>query len=140
MKLDLILENIRNRYSLGILEESSSLSEIETLQLKIIINESTMQARKILIDDGLMESTRLILEEAFVRAIEEMSPPLSNNQKKVISAVPKIKNLKKRQASEPHPLGYSDADMNAIHNTERMKVGDGLIPKTFRKNLRSDKR
>ncbi len=46
MKLDLILENIRNRYSLGVLEESDALSEIKTLQLKMMINESNMQANK----------------------------------------------------------------------------------------------
>ena len=140
MKLDLILENIRNRYSLGILEESDSLTDIETLQAKMFINESTMMARKVLIDNGLMESTRLILEEAFVRAIEEMAPPVSPNQRKAIQAVPRVNTLKKKQSDEEHPLGYTPDDVNAIHKTQIRKAGDKYIPKTFNPNLRSEQR
>ena len=136
MKLDLILENIRNRYSLGILEESETLSEIEKLQLKIMINESTMLARKILVDNGLMENTRLILEDAFVRAIEEMSPPVSPEQKRVIKIVPKIKALRKKQNGEPHPLGYTSDEVNAIHKTEIRNAGGKSIPTAFKAKKR----
>lgn len=70
MKLDLILENVRNKYTMGLLQESE-LPEKELLQGKILINESTMHIRKMLIDDRLMESTQAILEEAFTNIIEE---------------------------------------------------------------------
>ncbi len=136
MKLDLILENIRNRYSLGVLEESDSLSEIKTLQLKMMINESTMQARKILIDNGLMESTRIILETAFIKAIEEMAPPISPAQKDMIHLASKATNI----TNSPIPIGYTESDKHAIDQTKLRLAGAGKLPTKFRTDLRSVKR
>ncbi len=74
MKLDLILENVRNKYNLGLLEESESLDEKQLLQAKILINESTMNIRAMLVDEGVIESTKDMLQESWVDAmIEEMA-------------------------------------------------------------------
>ena len=64
LKLDMILENVRNQYTLGLLEEST-LSEKDILQGKMMINESTMSIRKILVDEGVIEETRSMLQEAW---------------------------------------------------------------------------
>ena len=69
MKLDLILENIRNRYSLGLLEESEGMSEKDILKGKILINESTMKIRKMLIEEGTMAQVAANLEEAWTAAL-----------------------------------------------------------------------
>ena len=65
MKLDLVLENTRNRYNLGLLEESEGMSEKEVLKGKILINESTMKIRKMLVEDGTMSAVQQVLEEAW---------------------------------------------------------------------------
>jgi len=65
MKLDLILENVRNRYSLGLLEEAEGMSEKDLLKGKIMINESTMQIRKMLVEEGVMQGVRDLLEEGW---------------------------------------------------------------------------
>jgi len=70
MKLDLILENVRNKYTMGLLEESSS--EKETLQGKIILHEATMSIRNMLIEEGTMQQVKDNLEEAWTaQMIEE---------------------------------------------------------------------
>lgn len=69
MKLDLILENVRNKYSLGLLEESSELSEKQLLQGKILINESTMAIRSMLVEEGTIETVKGSLEEAWTDAV-----------------------------------------------------------------------
>lgn len=69
MKLDLILENVRNKYSLGLLEESEGLDEKTILQGKILINESTMNIRTILLENGVLETVREYLEEAWTDAV-----------------------------------------------------------------------
>lgn len=68
MKLDLILENVRNTYTIGLLEESS-IDEATLLQGKILINESTMQIRKMLIDDNIMENTIQLMKQLFQEAL-----------------------------------------------------------------------
>ncbi len=65
MKLDLILENTRNKYSLGLLEESEGLSERDLLAGKIMINESTMTIRKMLVEEGTMQAVKGLLQEDF---------------------------------------------------------------------------
>ena len=65
MKLDLVLENTRNRYSLGLLEESEGMSEKEVLKGKILINESTMQIRKMLVEEGVMAQVQSLLQEGW---------------------------------------------------------------------------
>ena len=72
MKLDLILENVKNKYTMGLLEESD-LPEIDLLKGKILINESVMTVRSMLVEGGLIESTKTILEESFVNTIIEES-------------------------------------------------------------------
>lgn len=69
MKLDLILENVRNRYNLGLLEESEGLDEKTLLQGKILINESTMAIRSMLVEEGTIVSVQNILEEAWTDAV-----------------------------------------------------------------------
>lgn len=73
MKLDLILENIRNSYTLNLLEESSAsdVSEIEVLKGKKLINESTMMLRRILIQEGVMEDVKAVISSQFRNIIEE---------------------------------------------------------------------
>ena len=73
MKLDLILENIRNSYTLNLLEESSAtdVSEMEVLKGKKLINESTMMLRKILIQEGVMEDVKDVISSQFKNIIEE---------------------------------------------------------------------
>lgn len=73
MKLDLILENIRNQYTLGLLEESTGarLDEKTVLKGKMLINESTMELRKILIQEGVLADVRAMLADRFARVIEE---------------------------------------------------------------------
>ena len=82
MKLDLILENVRNKYTMGLLEESE-LPEKEILKGKMLINESTMIIRDMLVDKGLMESTKIILEEAFVDIIEEAHASLNKHEEDI---------------------------------------------------------
>jgi hypothetical protein len=64
MKLDLILENVRNKYNMGLLEESS-LTELDVLKGKVLINESTMSIRKMLVEEGTMENVKAFLEESW---------------------------------------------------------------------------
>jgi hypothetical protein len=73
MKLDLILENIRNSYTLNLLEESSAsdVSEMEVLKGKKLINESTMMLRRILIQEGVMEDVKAVIGAQFRSIIEE---------------------------------------------------------------------
>ena len=73
MKLDLILENVRNGYTLNLLEESSihGVDEREVIKGKMLINESTMMVRKILVEEGLMQDVKVLLENTFAQIIEE---------------------------------------------------------------------
>ena len=73
MKIDLILENIRNQYTLGLIEESTieGLDEKIVLKGKMLINESTMELRKMLIQEGVMNDVRSMLHNSFARIIEE---------------------------------------------------------------------
>ena len=73
MKLDLILENIRGQYTLGLLEESEALGEKEVLKGKLLINEATMEIRKMLVEEGVMADVRYLLESSFANIIEEFS-------------------------------------------------------------------
>lgn len=75
MKLDLILENVRNSYTLNLLEESTAqgIGEKEVLMGKMLINESTMMVRRILVEEGVMEDVKLVLENTFAQIIEEFS-------------------------------------------------------------------
>ena len=73
MKLDLILENVRNKYNLGLLEESEGLDEKQLLEGKILITESTMAIRSMLVEEGTLTAAREILEEAWVDALLEES-------------------------------------------------------------------
>ncbi len=70
MKLDLILENVRNKYNMGLLEESS-LSELDVLKGKVMINESTMAIRKMLVEEGTIENVKSFLEESWSAAVAE---------------------------------------------------------------------
>jgi len=70
LKLDMILENVRNQYTLGLLEEST-LSEKDVLQGKMLINESTMGIRKILVDEKVIEETRSMLQETWEQELFE---------------------------------------------------------------------
>ncbi len=69
MKLDLILENIRSRYSLGLLEESAGMSERDLLKGKLMINESTMAIRSMLVEEGTIAAVKSNLEEAWSAAL-----------------------------------------------------------------------
>jgi hypothetical protein len=71
MKLDLILENQRSKYTLGLLEESS-LTEKEVLKGKMLINEATMNLRAVLVG-GVLADAREVLTEAWTSAILEES-------------------------------------------------------------------
>ncbi len=73
MKLDLILENVRNKYTMGLLEESSDITEKEILKGKLLINESTMAIRSMLVEEGTIAAVKHNLEEAWVQAIIEES-------------------------------------------------------------------
>lgn len=75
MKLDLILENVRNQYTLSLLEESTThgVDEKEVLMGKMLINESTMMIRKMLVEEGVMEDVKMLLENTFAQIIEEFS-------------------------------------------------------------------
>ncbi len=65
MKLDLVLENTRNQYNLGLLEESDGLDEKTVLQGKILINESIMQIRKMLVEEGTIVAVQNLLQESW---------------------------------------------------------------------------
>jgi len=102
MKLDLILENVRNRYSLGLLEESEGLGEKEVLQGKIMITEATMNLRKMLVEEGVLAQARNLLEETWTDALttaaqvedDEVNPTneLDNKQPSLDSQIAPIKN------------------------------------------------
>jgi len=79
MKLDLILENVRNRYSLGLLEESEGLGEKEVLQGKIMITEATMNLRKMLVEEGVLAQARNLLEEAWTDALTTAAQAVGDN-------------------------------------------------------------
>ena len=65
MKLDLILENVRNKYNFALLEESETLGEKEVLKGKILVNEATMNIRKYLIEEGIMDSVKSGLQNSW---------------------------------------------------------------------------
>jgi len=102
MKLDLILENVRNSYSLGLLEESEGLGEKEVLQGKIMITEATMNLRKMLVEEGVLVQARNLLEETWTDALttaaqvedDEVNPTneLDNKQPSLDSQIATIKN------------------------------------------------
>jgi len=72
MKLDLILENVRNKYTMGLLEESTGMDEAMVLKGKLLINESTMDIRNMLVEEGTIENVKELLTEAWVaKVIEE---------------------------------------------------------------------
>ena len=75
MKLDLILENVRNGYTLNLLEESAvhGVDEREVIMGKMLINESTMMVRRILVEEGVMENVKALLENTFAQIIEEFT-------------------------------------------------------------------
>ena len=73
MKLDLILENVKNKYTLGLLEEGESISEIQLLKGKILINESIATVRHMLVEEGTILGAQQVLEEAWVGHIIEES-------------------------------------------------------------------
>ena len=73
MKLDLILENVKNKYSLGLLEEGENLSEKEVLKGKILINESIASIRKMLIQENILASAKLALQENWEYALYQES-------------------------------------------------------------------
>jgi hypothetical protein len=73
MKLDLILENVKNKYTLGLLEEGESVSEIDLLKGKILINESLSTIRKILVEEGTITNVQNVLEEAWTNTLLEES-------------------------------------------------------------------
>jgi hypothetical protein len=63
MQLDLILENVRNKYNMSLLEEGTNLSERDLLKGKMMINETTMNIRKMLITEGAVEQVKMMLQE-----------------------------------------------------------------------------
>ena len=69
MKIDLVLENIRIKYTMGLLEESDGMDERSVLAGKMLINESTMAIRKMLVEEGTMEAVKSILEENWTAAL-----------------------------------------------------------------------
>ncbi len=87
MKLDLILENVRNNYSLGLLEESESLSEKELLQGKILINESTMAIRSMLVEEGTIRAVQDVLEEAWSDAVLDAASSAYDDGSEVVDGV-----------------------------------------------------
>jgi len=74
MKIHLILENIRNKYRLGLLEESENFSEKEILESKILLTEATMSIRHYLVEEGTIEAVKSNLKEAFEEAIDLSNP------------------------------------------------------------------
>jgi len=71
MKIDLILENVRNKYNLDLLEESEGLNEKDLLSGKMLINESTMIIRKMLVEGEVIENTQALLQEDWTDAIQQ---------------------------------------------------------------------
>jgi hypothetical protein len=69
MKLDLILENVRNKYNLGLLEESEGMSERDLLKGKIMITEATMDIRKMLVEEGTIVAVQSLLQENWEDAL-----------------------------------------------------------------------
>ena len=65
MKLDLILENVKNKYTMGLLEESEGMAEKDVLAGKILINESIMQVRKMLVEEGTIVAVQDLLQESW---------------------------------------------------------------------------
>ena len=88
MKLDLILENIRNTATLNLLEESSAINadEKEVLKGKIFINESTVMLRGLLIEENVMETVKAVVHQnyadLFEEAVHAANPKLDKNKTK----------------------------------------------------------
>lgn len=57
MKLDTILESVREDYLMKVLEEGTT-TELDTLRTKKFLRESTQEIRKILIQEGVMDSVK----------------------------------------------------------------------------------
>ena len=81
-KLDLILENIRNKYNLEMLEETTlGLTEKDILSGKILINESTMLVQDMLVNQGILSETRQLIGQLFQEAlVQGIKPNRSNRQ------------------------------------------------------------
>jgi len=126
MKLDLILENIRNKYNLGLLEESDSMSEKDLLSGKILINESTMNIRKMLVEGNLMENVKDILEEAWTYTVTDS----------LLEEASKSKMRKKGQGKGT-PGGVNEA-MAKKHNKEVSKEVSKPITRRSLNKLSTD--
>jgi len=101
MKLDLILENVRNKYTMGLLEESGNITETELLKGKILINESTMEIRKMLVEEGTLSEAREILEESWIEALIEESAYQDYFDKKLkASGYKDVKSIPKDEKKE----------------------------------------
>ena len=101
MKLDLILENIRNRYSLGLLEESEGMSEKDVLRGKIMINEATMSIRNMLVEEGTIAAVHQVLQEDWSDAVSDAY----NNS---VGAKPAVDALSNAYDVDPETEGYID--------------------------------
>ena len=89
MKLDLILENIKNKYTMGLLEESHGLAESDIRRCKITINESIMSIRNMLVEEGTIVAVQQVLEEAWIGEILEAEA--------IVDRIAKAKRYKKTQ-------------------------------------------
>jgi len=128
MKLDLILENIRNKYTLGLLEESTTvgLDEKSVLQGKIMINEATQSLRGILIEEGVMVGIKNVLSNDFANIIEEAaypglgvrgSAPRQALADKIIANREKLANVRQERDMFKKPLTPQTHDYFANQET-----------------------
>ena len=124
-KLDLILENIRNKYNLEMLEETTlGLTEKDILSGKILINESTMLVQDMLVNQGILSETRQLMGQLFQEAlVQGIKPNRSNRQ-----VLEKINHTMRANG----PIGEPSDVTNAINKTKKemhlKKISKTLVP------------
>jgi len=65
-KLDLVLESVRDRYMINVLEEGTT--ELGALKTKRFLTESTQRIKEILIQEGVMDSVKAGVQNAYLKA------------------------------------------------------------------------
>jgi len=129
MKLDLILENVRNKYNLGLLEESEGMSEKDLLKGKIMITEATMDIRKMLVEEGTIVAVQSLLQEDWQDALASAAGEDSDGGDEINPEQQKLQIAKDRVINMQGGVTASDVnsasnEMNKTYQAQNDKIAD----------------
>jgi len=74
-KLDLVLESVRDRYMINVLEEGTT--ELGALKTKRFLTENTQRIKEILIQEGVMDGVKAGIQNAYLKAKTTVDPRVS---------------------------------------------------------------